>query len=139
MNEIIVPLPLKGFYEAFDTGDVQSLDHCISPLWVDNTLPPGRHPGREGMKQAILALRGAVPDLHCSVETVLSSGDMASVRIVFSGTHTGAFLGAPPTGNPIRFLAFDMHHIADGKIVESWHLEDNLSVLQQMGILPALG
>ena len=137
MNETTLLPPLKGFYEAFDTGNVESLDEFISLAWVDNTLPPGRNPGREGMKQAILALRGAVPDLHCSVEAVLSSGDIHSVRIIFSGTHTGPFLGAPPTGHLIRFIAFDMHRIADGRIVESWHLEDNITVLQQMGILPA--
>jgi hypothetical protein len=32
-----------------------------------------------------------------------------------------------------------IHNIEDGSIVESWHLEDNLSLLIQIGAIPPLG
>ena len=38
-------------------------------------------------------------------------------------------------GQPIDFIATDIYRIANGKIAENWHLEDNLTLLQQVGIV----
>jgi steroid delta-isomerase-like uncharacterized protein len=126
------------FYAAFNSGDVTVFDQVVSPEWVDNTLPSGRSPGHEGLKQALTLLRSAIPDLVCTIEDMLFDGNKIIARITFSGTHQGNFLGAPATGNQIRFIAFDIHQISNGQIGESWHLEDNLSFLQQVGIIPPL-
>jgi len=129
----------RVFYAAFASGDVASLDAAFASDWRDNTLPPGRPPGLAGMKGAITALRAGVPDLACKVEDFVVEGDRVVARITFSGQNRGGFLGKPPNGAPIRFIAFDIHRIEGGRIVESWHLEDNLTVLTQLGILPPLG
>ena len=39
----------------------------------------------------------------------------------------------PGTGQPIQFMAIDIHRLQDGQIVETWHIEDFLSVLFQIG------
>jgi hypothetical protein len=38
-------------------------------------------------------------------------------------------------GQAIDFQAFDLYHVVDGRIAENWHLEDNLTLLQQMGLM----
>ena len=43
----------------------------------------------------------------------------------------------PRTGKEIRLTAFAMWRIADGKIVEHWHVTDQLSLLQQLGVVKA--
>src|SRR5882762_605589 len=35
----------------------------------------------------------------------------------------------------VRFFAIDILRIRNGKIVEDWHLEDNLTLLQQLGVV----
>lgn len=129
----------KIFYAAFDSGDLASLDEAFHPDWKDNTLPPPRPQGLAGMKWAIATLRAGVPDLACQVEDFVVERDRVVARIVFSGTKRGGFLGRPANGARIRFIAFDIHRIENRRIVESWHLEDNLTVLTQFGIIPALG
>lgn len=126
------------FYAAMSTGDSTLLDRALSPDWIDRTLPPGRQPGREGIRQALGVLRTAMPDLLCIVQEMFFDGDKAIARIVFSGTHTGNFLSAPPTNRSIQFLAFDIHRIDKGQIVESWHLEDNLTLFIQTGLISPL-
>ncbi|MDQ3399326.1 MAG: ester cyclase [Deinococcota bacterium] len=39
----------------------------------------------------------------------------------------------PATGAEVSFVAFDMYRVQDGLIVESWHVEDLLSMLTQIG------
>lgn len=127
------------FYRSFASGDVDTLDACFAPDWRDNTLPPGRAPGLAGLKNAVLFTRQVIPDVAATMEDVRVDGDVVVVRITFSGTNSGGWPGIGPTNAPIRFIAFDMHRIADGRIVESWHLEDNLALLIQCGVVPPLG
>ena len=127
------------FYDAFRPGNSGALTAVVSPEWVDHTLPPGRSPGVAGMQQALQQLHHLLPDLQTTIVKMLVKDDLASVHILFEGTHEGVFLGAQPTHRRIRFIAFDLHRVSEGKIVESWHLEDNLSLLMQIGVLPSLG
>ncbi len=45
----------------------------------------------------------------------------------------------PPTGNRVTVTGMDMVRVAEGKIVEWWHIEDMLGMLQQLGIVPPPG
>lgn len=38
-----------------------------------------------------------------------------------------------PSGRRVSFAYMDMHRIEDGRIAESWHLEDIAGLLAQVG------
>lgn len=133
------PAVVERFYKAFQPGNTDILHDALAPDWTDHTLPPGRPPGVAGMQQALHQLHGLLPDLKTEVIRIISEGDLVSVHLVFTGTHEGAFMGAAPTGKTIRFIAFDLHHVKGDRIAESWHLEDNLGLLVQIGVIPPLG
>ena len=42
--------------------------------------------------------------------------------------HTGS-------GQPVHFIAIDILRIRNGRITDNWHLEDNLTFLQQIGVV----
>ena len=66
-----------------------------------------------------------------------SEGDHVAVQehgMVEIGGHTGEVMGYPPTGNTIKYLGIHTHTIKDGKIVESWVLEDSLFLFKQLGM-----
>ncbi len=130
---------VQPFYAAFASGDLDTLDQCFAPDWRDNTLPPGRAPGLAGMKQAIIFLRSILPDLTATQEDVRVDGDVVAVRVTFRGVNSGGWPTIGPTHQPVTFIAFDMHRVAAGRIVESWHLEDNLALMIQLGVAPPLG
>lgn len=48
----------------------------------------------------------------------------AAVRSVGRGIHTGQLLGVPATGNQVEFRATDIHRLENGRIAQTWHLED---------------
>jgi len=120
------------FYTFWNTGDQAYLNAVVAPNFIDNTLPKGRPQGPEGPKFASVNFRKAVPDLNCSVEDLLIVGDKVTARLVFRGTFKGEFMGHAPTNKLIEFFAIDILHIKNGRLIEDWHLEDNLNLMQQL-------
>lgn len=125
----------KDFYAFWDTGDEQFANAALSQSFTDRTLPEGRPQGPTGPLFASEHFRKVIPDLHCSVEELLVVGDKVVARLIFSGHHQGEFLGKAPTGKFIEFRATDILRIKEGKITDNWHIEDNLALYQQLGIL----
>ena len=123
------------FYAFWDTGNAEYASAAVDNDFRDNTLPAGRPQGPKGLLYASKAFRSAVPDLRCTIKDLLVSGDKITARLTFTGTHKGEFMGHPATGKPVRFFAIDVLRIRGGRIVEDWHLEDNLTLLQQLGVV----
>ncbi len=123
-------------YAAFwNTGDTRYADLALSPDFIDRTLPAGRPQGPLGPRQASAGFRTAVPDLTAQMDDVVVSQDRVAVHLHFKGHFTGRFGNVQGTGQTIDFQAFDLYRVANGRIAENWHLEDNLALLQQMGIV----
>jgi steroid delta-isomerase-like uncharacterized protein len=125
---------VRRFYGAMASGDTSTAHDFLSDGWEDIPLPPGVPAGVEGFTATVAFLRAAFPDFSVTVEDVLVSGDRVATRVLARGTHLGEFLGVPPTGRIVEFRAFDFHRLSNGKITQSWHLEDLISVLQQLQV-----
>lgn len=122
-------------YDTFwSTGDEALARAALAPNFFDNTLPNGRPQGIDGVLKASHAFRTAVPDLHCDVRQMIVAGDRVVTHLHFTGHFTGSFMGKQGQGQVIDFIATDIYRVADGRIAEDWHLEDNLTFLQQAGL-----
>lgn len=124
---------VRRFYEAMSTGDATAGEEVLAAEWEDIPLMPGTPPGPAGYAAVVTYLRSVFPDLQVTVEDVVGSGDQVAVRSLVRGTHRADFLGVPATGRQVEFRAFDFHQVRDGRIQRSWHLEDYLTALQQLG------
>ena len=83
-------------------------------------------------------LRGAFPDRTDTVEEIIADGDMVGLLFKLTGTHKGNFFGIAPTGKPIDVYEAGIFRLADGKIIESWFMADEVRLLRQIGAtLPA--
>jgi len=123
------------FYTFWDTGDRAYLDRSIAPSFVDRTLPPGRPQGPEGPLFASTNFRKAVPDLRCEVEQLLVVGDRVVAHLRFRGTFTGTFGGKKGDGPRVDFIATDILRVVDGRVTDNWHIEDNLTLMKQLGVV----
>ena len=75
------------------------------------------------------------PDTRMEIIDLVAEGDRVAARFVCSGTHTGEWLGHAPTGR--RFERIDeagFYRFRDGRIVESWGVEDTLRRQEQLGL-----
>lgn len=134
-------LAARRFYTFWATGDHALLRQSISPAFTDHTLPPGRPQGPTGPVAAGRAFRTAVPDLQVTVRQQILAGDRVVSHLLFTGHFTGEFKDSrgkvvQGRGQQVRFIATDILRVKDGKITDNWHLEDNLTFLQQIEIIP---
>jgi steroid delta-isomerase-like uncharacterized protein len=123
--------------EIFNQGKLELIDEIFAADYVEHVpLPPGMPAGREAVKQFIAMLRAAFPDLHYTIEDELAEGDMVVDRVTVQGTHQGDFMGIPASGKQATWGEIHMGRFASGKLVEHWANQDQLGMLQQLGIIP---
>ena len=66
--------------------------------------------------------------------------DRVVVRPQWTGTHTGEYSGVPPTGKAVRVPGLAIWRFENGKVVEIWSVQDQFSLLQQIGVIaPEIG
>lgn len=132
-------LTLRLIEEVINQGKLSTIDELIAADAVDHSLPPGLPPGREGVKLFLGMIRTAFPDIHETVEDIIAEGDTVVTRTTWRGTHQGALLGIAPTGKQVSVSGIDISRVASGKFVEHWQSADDLGLLQQLGVIPAMG
>ena len=77
------------------------------------------------------------PDVVISPEKLIAEGDLVTIYWIARGTNTGAGNGLPATGKKAELAGITIWRIVDGKIKEEWSAFDQLSMMQQLGLLPA--
>jgi predicted ester cyclase len=96
------------------------------------------HTNEEGLSRDQLAdvfknLGESVPDLRWEVKDIQTIGDQIVVRGEATGTPTREFWGAKPTGKSFKTMAIDVFTVKDGKLASSYHVENWITALQQIG------
>ncbi len=125
--------------EVINKGNIDLFDELVAADLVDHALPPGFPPGAQGTKQFFRLLRAAFPDLRYTIENAVGEGDYVAQRLTAQGTMKGELMGMPPSGKHAVWSSMDVARLKDGKVVEYWGIEDQLSMLQQLGFAPAPG
>ena len=131
--------------EIINQGKLDLADELFSPnyhshrdLTRDASPSAAGADGPDSIKQDVGGVRAAFPDVHCVTDLMVAEGDKVMARITLTGTHNGTFLGAAPTGKRFKRTGMHMVRLEDGKIVEQWVQSDDLSMLQQLGMVPPL-
>lgn len=127
----------RQWREELEKQNWAALDEFVAPDVVMHFAGNPEPMDREGMRQMLGMFYSAFPDLHTSFEDQMAEGDKVTLRLTFRGTHQGEFQGIPPTGKEVEFEAIVVDRIVDGKMVEHWSNTDNLSLMQQLGVIPA--
>ena len=124
---------IKLFYEAFSENKPELLDQILAPDWDD--IPPndGQAPGRDAFKPFVGGFHTMFPDLKVVNKGIIDAGDKVIVRSTISGTQAAPFAGFPSKGKPFSIMAVDIHQFKDGKVIKTWHIENWLGGLFQMG------
>ena len=125
---------VRDCFENAAGGNFDALDEIVTP---DYLLHPEEARGPEGLKEVVQGYRDALSDLRVTIDQQFSSGDYVATRITITGRHEGDLMGTPATGNEVSFSGLTVSRCEGGRIVEEWELVDMMSLLGQVGALPA--
>jgi predicted ester cyclase len=87
----------------------------------------------EAAKQEAADFRLGFPDVVSTIEDLIAEGDKVAARWRARATHQGEYAGIPPTGKEVEFTGISVYRIEEGKIAESWTVEDELGLMRQIG------
>jgi steroid delta-isomerase-like uncharacterized protein len=132
-NKAIYLRILKDFFEG---GDAAVIDELYDDKHVNHFMGIN---GAEAWKQFMVPWRTAYPDVHFELHFQMADGDKVLNSWTAHGTHTGELMGIPATGKKTSFSGISIARIKDGKVIEEWSVMDMFSLMQQLGVIPAMG
>ena len=89
--------------------------------------------GVENLVGLLGSFIGALPDLYAAEQDIVAENDLVLVRLVVTATVKGSLLGVPADGKPVRWTAYDVYRVTDGKISEEWAGDDVAAIMVQIG------
>ena len=111
--------------EAINTDNMEVMDELFVPKLARTT------------KRSFTAFRSAFPDWRMEIEELVTEGNTVVGRFRCSGTNQGEFKGVPPTGRRMEVAEVYFLRVEDGKFLDFWALEDDLSRMRQLGLIPS--
>jgi steroid delta-isomerase-like uncharacterized protein len=130
---------IREFIERVLTaGEIDATGDYFHSDMVEEVPFPGQGPGLDGLKETLTCIRSAFPDSQWKVEEQIAEDDKVLTRFLWSGTHQGEFLGIPATNRAIRVWGMVIDRFEDRKVQSTRILLDTLSMMQQLGVLPAV-
>jgi steroid delta-isomerase-like uncharacterized protein len=129
---------MRNAFAALTRRDFDAAAELLAPDFIINLAGvPHQMRGRSRWRKNTETFFNAFPDMRIETQDIFSTDDKVAVRIRFTGTHTGEFLGNQPTGKQVDYQSYELYRIADGKIAEEWICADLLTMLTQIGAFPA--
>lgn len=125
---------VRRFVEASIASDQGAFKEMLSPDFVAHLATGPQN--REVFLQHNQGFLMAFSDRQFIVKDQIAEGDKVVTLATWRGTQSGSFQGLPPTGKQIAISAILIERIKDGQIEEHWSLFDQLSMMQQLGLVP---
>jgi predicted ester cyclase len=97
-------------------GNVDLADEIFAPDFSNNGIVVGP----AGPKRNVLNRLAGFPDIEPVVEESITAGDMVVLRLRWTGTHTGDYLGVAATGIRVNVRDMTSWRFEDGRTVEDW-------------------
>jgi steroid delta-isomerase-like uncharacterized protein len=125
------------FNELHNNKNLEIIDRLVDPDVVSHDPFPGQAAGAKGLRDTMQLFRAAFPDLTVRINDMMAEDDKVMTKLTVNGTHLGTFMGMAPSKNKIEYEEVIILRIANGKITEHWAVADALSLMQQIGAVPA--
>lgn len=124
MNLHAKELILSATSVLFRDGKFEAIGRYFSPDYAVHTAGQDLRCSPKLIQSAIELYRDAFPDLLVDVQFFIESEDSVSWQRTMRATHTGAFKGFPPTGQPIVWREMVVSRFCNSLIVEEWVVTD---------------
>lgn len=129
----------------FNERDERQATRFYAPTVVSHDSDsggPGSTVARESLQRMWAGSKVTYPDRKLVNDVIICSADLVVARVTMTGTMTGPMKGpkgeVAPTGKSFKTTAIDIYRFKDGKVVERWGNNDQVTFLRQVGLLGSL-
>ena len=124
--------------EVFNAHDLTGIRDFLAPGFINHNAQPGTPDGPEGAGQVFSRLWAGCSDMHFDLQEVIAEGSKVVCVGVMTGTHDGPLHGIPATHRPTAARQIHVLTFSDtGMITEHLAVRDDVTLLRQLGALPA--
>ena len=128
-------LAKRAFEELLSGGRFELAEQLYAKDFVNHGIH--RNASLEEDQAALKGWHQAFPDVVVVAEKLIAEDDLVTIYWIARGTNTGTGNGLPATGKKGELAGITIWRIVDGKIKEEWSAFDQLSMMQQLGLLPS--
>lgn len=123
----------RRFYEIINSGRIEVLDQICA---ADLRGRAGAGADLAELKSGLSGFREPFAGLTADVRHLVLEGDTISAWVSYTAKHQADFAGVPASGRRVKFAAWDVMRVRDGRIVEITQYCDLFTIMSQIGPLP---
>src|SRR5213596_3157607 len=124
----------RAFEEILSHGRFELAEQLYAKDFINHGIH--RDASLEEDQAALKGWHQAFSDISIVPEKLIAEGDLVTIYWIARGTNTGTGNGLPATGKKAELAGITIWRIVNGKIKEEWSAFDQLSMMQQLGLLP---
>jgi steroid delta-isomerase-like uncharacterized protein len=91
----------------------------------------------EQFKNWVAEMNAGFPDEQVTIEDLIAEGDKVVKQWSAKSTHTGDFMGIPPTNKKTNMSGITIYRIVEGKVKECVWSYDTYGFMVQLGVIPS--
>ncbi|MDF2931594.1 MAG: hypothetical protein K0R36_925 [Chryseobacterium sp.] len=122
---------IEAFYKAWQTNDLTIIDDLFNADWQDIPMAPEQKEGSEGLKDLMTFFHQTFPDIEVTIQDIFGTAERIAVRAEMTFTHDKELMDIQPVDKKVRITILELHHLTNGKITHTWHLEDWFGLFMQ--------
>jgi steroid delta-isomerase-like uncharacterized protein len=131
---------VRALLAGLNQGNIHVYDDFMaSDVIIHQESNPAPLKGTKWLKMEDGMLHAAFHDLSITAQSMTATGDRVATRLLYSGTHSGEYMGIPGSGQQYAWSGMVIDRFEDGVIVERWVNMDRFTLLQQVGMIPRFG
>src|SRR5438552_10753268 len=123
----------RAFEEILSHGRFELAERLYAKDFVNHGIH--RDATLEEDQAALKGWHQAFSDISIVPEKLIAEGDLVTIYWIARGTNTGTGNRLPATGKKAELAGITIWRIVDGKLKEEWSAFDQLSMMQQLGLL----
>jgi ketosteroid isomerase-like protein len=121
---------VRHYLQILSGGTLDALDQVVGPDFADRTPGvPGNLHGPDTIRDSQRRARELFQDIRYIVDDLIAEGDRVAARYTVRAIRKGN----GGSGKPVEVTGITIFRIADGKIRETWVVNDQIELFHQLG------
>ncbi len=119
--------------EVVEQGNMESFNELVASNVINHAAPAGAPNGPESMVHFLFhVLRVGFPGITVEILDQVAEADKVTTRKILHATHTGHFMGIPPSQRKVTIHVIDIIRLHNGRYAEHWGMSNIPEIMKEI-------